>query len=76
MKIKLILDRTEGGIAVFTDDAGEVFECSAALLKPGFSEDDMFIAEISEGKIVSLEKTENPYAGDNKKRLESMFKNK
>ena len=54
MKIKLILDRTEGGIAVFTDDAGEVFECSAALLKPGFSEDDMFIAEISEKRLESM----------------------
>lgn len=76
MKIGLILDRVENDTAIFTDDTGTVYECEVSLIKGGFSEDDAFEAEVSDGKIVSLEKTVNPNAGANKKRLNDMFKNK
>ncbi len=77
MKINLILDRIEEGIAVLVDEAAGVLTCSVELLPDGTLEGDAFTGVVEDGAVVSLEKRENPRAGENKKRLLALFnKNK
>ncbi|MBR6808594.1 MAG: hypothetical protein IKM46_09515 [Clostridia bacterium] len=75
MRLKLILDRVEEGIvAVLTDDDCKTYECPASLLPDGYRESDAFFGETDgDGRIVSLEKRENPDAGKNRKRLRALF---
>ena len=75
MKIKLILDRVEeNSIAVLTDDECKVYEGPVRLLPENYRESDAYFGEIdAEGKIVSLERRENPDAGKNKNRLRALF---
>ena len=74
MKIDLILDRIENGIAVFTDSECKVYECSAEILPPNLNEGASLSAEVdSAGKLSSLTLRENPNAGHNRRRLMALF---
>ena len=74
MSIDLILDRVEGDVAVLTDDSLKVYECSAALLPLDSKEGAAFLGEIDDnGNVVSLEKSVNPTAGQNRRRLMALF---
>ena len=73
MKLNLILDRIEEGVAVLTDEESGVYSCDSALLPRDTREGDAFVGEILDGRVASLEKRENPRAGENKMRLRALF---
>ncbi len=73
MRLNLILDRIEEGVAVLTDEDVGVYSCDVALLPCDTREGDALVGEISDGVVVSLEKRENPRAGENKNRLRALF---
>ena len=72
----MILDRIENDVAVLCGEDGEVLTCPGSMLRGAFREDSSFSATVREGKIVSLEPSENPSAGENRRRLEKLFKNR
>ena len=77
MRLNLILDRIEEGSAILVGDGAEVLVCSSEKLPEGSSEGDAFVGEVADGSVVSLEKRENPRAGQNTNRLRALFnKNK
>ncbi len=73
MKIRLILDRIEEGVAVLTDSECRVYECSADMLPKGSAEGSAFTADTRRGKIISLTPADNPEAGKNASRLRALF---
>ena len=74
MKLEVILDRIEEGIAVLSDKDAEVFTCDASLLPCGVADGAPLYAEFDlYGKIVSLEKRTVPEEKRNKRKLSALF---
>ena len=77
-KIRLFCDRVEEDIAVLLSDNGTVYEIPAETLPGGrHAEGKSYLCTVKDGTVTAAEAAETPGAGENKKRLSSLFgKNK
>lgn len=74
MRVSLILDRIEGGVAVLTDGEMKVYECNVDLLPVGAGEGTALVGEMDDnGNVSSLSVRANPDVGQNRRRLMALF---